>query len=112
MIPTRVGDTQWVGHILLALTNATSGYSGIVPHLQQLVGNQIGSVSKDQQAKANAYLKMLTSKDIILVMYLMFDVLSVLKKASISPSSSVWTFEKLSNQCWPTLVKAGYQQLV
>ena len=49
-VPTRVGGTQWVGHVLFALMNITRGYSGIVLHLQQLVGNQTGSVSKDQQA--------------------------------------------------------------
>ena len=84
LVPTRVGGTQWVGHVLLALMNVTRGYSGIVLHLQQLVGNQIGSVSKDQQAKAKAYLKMLTSKDMVLVMHLMLDILSELKKAFMS----------------------------
>ena len=40
-------------------------------------------MSKDQQAKAKAYLKMLTSKDMVLVMHLMLDILSILKKASM-----------------------------
>ena len=84
MVPTRVGGTQWVGNVLLALMNVTRGYSGIVLQFQQLVANKIGSVSKDQQAKAKAYLKMLTSKDMVLVRHLMLDILSVLKKAAMS----------------------------
>ena len=84
LVPTRDEGTQWVGYVLLALMNVTRGYSGIVLHLQQLVGNQIGSVSKDQQVKAKAYLKMLTCKDMVLVMHLMLDIQSVLKKASMS----------------------------
>ena len=34
LVPTRVGGTQWVGHVLLALINVARGYSGIVFHLQ------------------------------------------------------------------------------
>ena len=39
--------------------------------------------AKDQQAKAKAYLKMLTFKDMVLVMHLMLDILSESKKASM-----------------------------
>ena len=62
--------------------NVIQGYSGIVLHRQQLVGNVFDSVNKDQQAKTKAYLKMLQSKDMILVMHMMVDVLSLLKKVS------------------------------
>ena len=82
LVPIRVGGTRWVGHVLNALMNVIRAYPGIVLHLQQLVGNQIGSVNKDQQAKAKAYLKMLQSKDMVYVMHFMIDVLSVLKKVS------------------------------
>ena len=82
LVPIRVGGTRWVGHVFNALMNVIQGYSGIVLHLQQLVGNVFDSVNKDQQAKAKAYLKMLQSKDMILVMHMMIDVLSLLKKVS------------------------------
>ena len=74
--------TRWVGHVFNALMNVMQGCSGIVLHLQQLLGNVFDSVNKDQQAKAKAYLKMLQPKDMILVMHMMIDVLSLLKKVS------------------------------
>ena len=104
--------------------NVTRRYSGIVLHLQQLVGNQIGSVSKDQQAKAKAYLKMLTSQDMVLVMNLMFDILSVCKKASMSfqerNARAVDIHTLLQSVCgvlknmkwWPLSIKSELNRLV
>ena len=35
-VPTRVGGTRWVGHLLTALENFRRGYSAILQHLQQV----------------------------------------------------------------------------
>ena len=35
-MPTRVGGTRWIGHILLALTNFFHSYKAIVQHLEQV----------------------------------------------------------------------------
>ena len=35
-LPTRVGGTRWVGHLLRALTNFQNGYPSILQHLQQV----------------------------------------------------------------------------
>lgn len=36
LLPTRVGGTRWVGHILKALQHFLQGYPAIVQHLEQV----------------------------------------------------------------------------
>ena len=36
LLPTRVGGTRWVGHVLQALNNFLSGYATFRLHLQQV----------------------------------------------------------------------------
>ena len=36
-LPTRVGGTRWVGHLLRALSNFQNGYPAILQHLQQVI---------------------------------------------------------------------------
>ena len=35
-LPTRVGGTRWIGHLLRALTNFQNGYPATLQHLQQV----------------------------------------------------------------------------
>lgn len=37
LVPTRIGGTRWVGHLLRALDHFLRGYQGIVQHLEQVV---------------------------------------------------------------------------
>ena len=37
LVPSRVGGTRWVGHLVRALTNLTGSYRYVVAHLQQVI---------------------------------------------------------------------------
>lgn len=37
LVPTRIGGTRWVGHLLHALDHFLRGYQGLVQHLEQVV---------------------------------------------------------------------------
>lgn len=37
LVPTRIGGTRWVGHLLCALDHFLRGFRGIVQHLEQVV---------------------------------------------------------------------------
>lgn len=37
LVPTRIGGTRWVGHLLRALDHFLRGYQGLVQHLEQVV---------------------------------------------------------------------------
>ena len=37
LVPTRIGGTRWVGHLLRALDHFLRGFQGIVQHLEQVV---------------------------------------------------------------------------
>ncbi|XP_069105153.1 zinc finger protein 862-like [Argopecten irradians] len=51
MLPTRIGGTRWIGHLLRALTNFMSGYQAIKQHLEQ-VGSATEKVSNSTSGKA------------------------------------------------------------
>eukprot|EP00063_Salmo_salar_P088414 XP_014063249.1 PREDICTED: uncharacterized protein KIAA1586-like [Salmo salar] len=36
LVPTRIGGTRWVGHLLAALDHFLRGYQGLVQHLEQI----------------------------------------------------------------------------
>lgn len=36
LMPTRIGGTRWVSHVLLALDKVLRGYKGLVHHLEQV----------------------------------------------------------------------------
>ena len=36
-LPTRIGGTRWVGHLLRALENFMSSYDAIRQHLEQVI---------------------------------------------------------------------------
>ena len=40
-LPTRMGGTRWIGHLLRALTNFQNGYSAILQHLQQVCASSL-----------------------------------------------------------------------
>lgn len=37
LVPTRIGGTQWVGHLLRDLDHFLQGYQGLVQHLDQVM---------------------------------------------------------------------------
>jgi len=38
-LPTRIGGTRWVGHLLRALEKIVSGYKAIKQHLEQVINS-------------------------------------------------------------------------
>ena len=80
LIPTRVGGTRWVGHVVRALDNFVNGYKGIRLHLEQLVASKERG---DSKAKALGFLKLMKSYDVMAMVLFLQDVLFVLKKVSL-----------------------------
>ncbi|XP_046565011.1 zinc finger protein 862-like [Haliotis rubra] len=78
-MPTRVGGTRWVGHMLLAVKNMLKGYRALVFHLSKV--SQIRSQSAPQ-SKAINFIKKLKSKSIIFFAHFLVDVISVLARLS------------------------------
>ena len=80
LIPTRVGGTRWVGHVVCAINNFVNGYKGIRLHLEQLVASKEHG---DSKAKALGFLKLMKSYDVVAMVLFLQDVLFVLKKVSL-----------------------------
>lgn len=80
LIPTRVGGTRWVGHVVCAINNFVNGYKGIRLHLEQLVASKERG---DSKAKALGFLKLMKSYDVVAMVLFLQDVLFVLKKVSL-----------------------------
>ncbi|CAC5426492.1 unnamed protein product [Mytilus coruscus] len=82
LIPTRAGETRWVGHLLLAVNNLITSYKFIVAHLGQLT-EPIERVSVDSKARAIAFLKLLKPKNIVCFLLFLVDVLKTLRHLSL-----------------------------
>ncbi|KAK3090549.1 hypothetical protein FSP39_012619 [Pinctada imbricata] len=79
-LPTRVGGTRWIGHILLALSNFFHSYSAILLHLEQLVGSA-GSMTT-AKSKAKCFMKLMKDENMMLFAALLHDALSILSVTS------------------------------
>ena len=73
-------NTRWVGHIYVALDHFIKGYKAIRLHLEQLVASKEKSTSK---SKAQGFLKLMKSSDIVAMALFLQDVLFILKKVSL-----------------------------
>ncbi|XP_062616970.1 zinc finger protein 862-like isoform X1 [Saccostrea cucullata] len=75
-MPTRVGGTRWVGHVLLALKNMFHGYAAIKQHLYQLAfGSGVQAIAK---SKALGLYKILVDDNNITFAAFLLDILSLL----------------------------------
>ncbi|XP_061193371.1 zinc finger protein 862-like [Saccostrea echinata] len=75
-MPTRVGGTRWVGHVLLALKNMFHGYASIKQHLYQLAfGSGVQAIAK---CKALGLYKILVDDNNITFAAFLLDNLSLL----------------------------------
>ncbi|VDI54723.1 Hypothetical predicted protein [Mytilus galloprovincialis] len=82
VLPTRIGGTRWVGHLLRALINFMSGYQAIKKHLEQVCASATHKVSNSTSGKAKGLLKLITSRDIILYCHFMADIATILSRVS------------------------------
>ncbi|KAG7159508.1 Zinc finger protein 862-like 3 [Homarus americanus] len=71
LVPTLVGGTSWLPHMLQALQNLQKSYKAIGLHMQQ-----------DSSSKAKNYPMLLTSADIIKYIHLLLDILRCLGRLS------------------------------
>ncbi|KAG7172978.1 Zinc finger protein 862-like 5, partial [Homarus americanus] len=76
LVPTRVGGTRWLPHMLQALEHLLKSYKAIVLHMQQIQSPDDLAYHKDSSRKAKNYLLLLTSADIVQYLHLLLDVLS------------------------------------
>ena len=80
LLPTRANGTRWVGHVKRALDHFLLGYKAFRLHLEQLVDSK---EKGDSKAKAQGFLKLIKSQDIISFAHSLQDVLFVLQKVSL-----------------------------
>ncbi|KAG7174509.1 Zinc finger protein 862-like 9 [Homarus americanus] len=74
LVPTRVGGTRWLPHMLQALEHLLKSYKAIVLHMQQIQNPDDPTYHKDSSRKAQNFLLLLTSADIVQYLHLLLDV--------------------------------------
>ena len=74
----KVGGSRWIGHTLHALTNFIDGYRAICLHLEQLSSSKEKSESC---SKSIAFLKLISSRDILAMSLFLKDALTILARA-------------------------------
>ena len=82
LMPTSVGGTRWVPHILKALDHFLRGYAAVVQHLERIQSPNFVGVRGEQKAKAKLFFKSATSMSEIKFSFLLSDVLFQLSKLS------------------------------
>lgn len=82
LMPTRVGGTRWLPHILKALDHFLKGYLPITQHLQAMKSADSKDANPTQRAKGIGFLKLAISKDVVFFACFMHDVLTRLAKLS------------------------------
>ena len=85
LMPTRVGGTRWVSHILKALDHFVRGhYAPIVQHLEQIQSPDSVGIRGEQKAKVKQLYQTATTKSVVKYVCLLFDVLQHLSTLSYS----------------------------
>ena len=74
LVPVRVGGTRWLPHVSRALDHLTKSYKAIVLHMKQIQNPDDPAFHKDSARKAKNYLDLLTSRDIVLYIHLLQDI--------------------------------------
>ncbi|KAG1672070.1 Zinc finger protein 862 [Nymphon striatum] len=86
IMPTRVGGTRWVGHVLLAVDCFLKGYKAIRTQMEDCVTQ---TTKGESQNKARGYLRLINRKDTYI--HLMKDILTPLKTLSVILQSNQTT---------------------
>ncbi|KAK0135054.1 Zinc finger protein 862 [Merluccius polli] len=82
LMPTRIGGTRWVGHLLRALDHYLRGYPAIVLHLEQIQSPDAQGVRSVPQAKAKKFHSLAKESALLQFCGFLFDVLSHLSSLS------------------------------
>lgn len=95
-MPTRIGGTRWLPHILLALDNLFFSYDVIIAHLEE---TSKADTSRDKaNDKARNLLAHLTNKGILLMLSFMHDIVETLSKFSLALQSADATIATTAQQ--------------
>ncbi|CAG2257191.1 unnamed protein product [Mytilus edulis] len=83
LLPTRIGGTRWVGHLLRALENFLTGYEAVKQHLEQICSpDAVERSSASTSGKAKGLLKLVKSKHVMLYCYFLADIATILFRLS------------------------------
>ncbi|KAK7944844.1 hypothetical protein WMY93_000572 [Mugilogobius chulae] len=91
LVPTRIGGTRWVGHLLRALDHFLRGYQGLVLHLEQIQSSDAQNVRGVQQAKARKFYSTVKEAAIVRFCGFLHDTLTHLSNLSTCLQKSVIT---------------------
>ena len=94
LMPTRVGGTHWVPHILKALDYFLRGYAAVVQHLEHIHSPDSVGGRGEQKAKAKLFFKSATSMSEIKFSFFLSDVLFQLNKLSCMLQKRFCPWEK------------------
>ncbi|XP_073667564.1 zinc finger protein 862-like [Paramisgurnus dabryanus] len=91
LMPTRIGGTRWVCHLLRALDHFLRGFKGIVQHLEQMQSPDDEGVNAAQQSKARGFYKLMTDGDVLKFSSFLHDTLTHLSNLSLKLQQSCLT---------------------
>ena len=72
VVPTRIGGTRWVGHVVPAIEKFLKGYAALRSQLEDCVEQRGEGEAKK---KARGYIRAMKRPDIITFLHLLLDVL-------------------------------------
>ena len=76
LLPTWANGMRWVSHVSRALDHLITGYKAFRLHTEQLVASK---EKGDSRVKAQGFLKLIKSHDVVAMAFLLQDVLFALK---------------------------------
>ncbi|XP_060782584.1 zinc finger protein 862-like [Neoarius graeffei] len=97
LIPTRVGGTRWVSHLLRAVDQYLRGYNGVTSHLEEVKLSNVGGVKATQQNKTCGYLKTWWDPVALMFCNFMHDCLTQLSSLSKTVQTSDVTVADVHN---------------
>ncbi|KAB5574978.1 hypothetical protein PHYPO_G00215330 [Pangasianodon hypophthalmus] len=86
LIPTRIGGTRWVAHILRALDHFLRGYAGITHQLEKTMQTDV-----KLKAKAKGFLNIINDGTLVKFSCLLYDILTHLSNLSVTLQKSLVT---------------------
>ncbi|KAJ8340716.1 hypothetical protein SKAU_G00353490 [Synaphobranchus kaupii] len=82
LMPTRIGGTRWVSHLLRTSDQFLRGYKGIAHHLEEIQSPDSEGVNEVQRSKARGFLRIMKDQDVLRFSCFLHDVLTHLANLS------------------------------
>ncbi len=99
-MPSRVGGTRWLGHLLKAIKSFAEGYPAIRSQMEDCVASR---VKGESQNKARGFLKLMKRGDVIGYIHLLQDIINPLKRLSGVLQDNNTTLADVSEQLEATM---------